>query len=101
MKRLLAIIFAAVLFVAPGADARGGHSSSSPSLSHSSPSAHSSHPLATTGEHHVKSYTKKDGAHVQGHFATNPNGTKNDNYSTTGNVNPHTGKKGTKKGDGQ
>lgn len=33
------------------------------------------------------------------YHATNPNGTRNDNYSTRGNVNPWTGKAGTKPGD--
>jgi hypothetical protein len=86
MKGLLAIIFAAVLFVAPAVYARGaGGSSSSHSSSHSS-----------TGDHYVHGYTKKNGTVVQGYHATNPNGTKDDNYSTKGNVNPYTGKKGTK-----
>ena len=43
----------------------------------------------------VKGYTKKNGTYVQPHQRTNPNKTKLDNWSTKGNVNPHTGKKGT------
>ncbi len=44
--------------------------------------------------HYVKSYTRKDGTFVQGHYRTNPNSTNRDNYSTLGNTNPHTGKPG-------
>jgi hypothetical protein len=33
---------------------------------------------------------------VGSHRATNPNHTKRDNWSTKGNVNPYTGKAGTK-----
>ena len=45
----------------------------------------------------VKTYTKKSGTVVQKHEQTVPNKTKKDNYSTKGNINPNTGKKGTKK----
>ncbi len=34
---------------------------------------------------------------VKAHARTAPNKTKKDNWSTIGNVNPHTGKKGTKR----
>jgi hypothetical protein len=44
---------------------------------------------------------KKDGTVVKAHDRTAPNQTKNDNWSTKGNVNPETGKEGTKPGDGQ
>lgn len=47
----------------------------------------------------VKGYTKKDGTVVPPYVRTAPNSTKNDNYSTIGNVNPNTGKVGTKPGD--
>jgi hypothetical protein len=44
--------------------------------------------------HYTHSYYRRDGTYVRGYYATNPNGTKLDNYSTLGNVNPHTGKPG-------
>jgi hypothetical protein len=47
----------------------------------------------------VNGYTRKDGTYVPGHWRTDPNGTKDDNYSTEGNVNPYTGKEGTKPRD--
>ena len=46
--------------------------------------------------HSVKGYVKKDGTYVAPHRQTNPNGTQKDNYSAKGNVNPYTGKVGTK-----
>lgn len=44
----------------------------------------------------VRGYYKKNGTYVQPHYRSNPNRTKLDNYSTRGNINPYTGKKGTK-----
>lgn len=44
---------------------------------------------------YVKGYTRKDGTYVQPHYRTSPNNTKLDNYSTKGNYNPYTGKRGT------
>jgi hypothetical protein len=44
----------------------------------------------------VRGYTKKDGTVVQPHRRTNTNKTETDNYSTKGNSNPYSGKKGTK-----
>src|SRR4051812_12861364 len=43
----------------------------------------------------VKGYIKQNGTYVQPHVKTSPNKSKLDNYSTKGNVNPYTGKKGT------
>jgi hypothetical protein len=48
---------------------------------------------------HVRGYTKKDGTYVAPHERTAPNHTNLDNYSTRGNVNPYTGKEGTKEPD--
>lgn len=49
-----------------------------------------------SGSHSVNGYVKKDGTYVQPHRATNPNQTQRDNWSSKPNVNPYTGKKGTK-----
>lgn len=43
----------------------------------------------------VKGYTKKDGTYVQSYYKTKGNSSKSDNYSSKGNSNPYTGKKGT------
>jgi hypothetical protein len=49
----------------------------------------------TLADTYVKGYFKKDGTYVQPHFKTDADNTKLNNYSTQGNVNPYTGKKGT------
>jgi hypothetical protein len=98
MKKLaFTLVIAAVTTISVPAFARGGGGHGG---SHSS--SHSSHygsGSVNSHEHTVRSYTRKDGAHVDSYRATNPNHTRNDNYSTVGNVNPHTGKAGTKPGD--
>lgn len=47
------------------------------------------------GSHMKQGYIKKDGTYVPPSYATNPNNTKLDNYSSKGNINPYTGKEGT------
>ncbi|QJD80208.1 hypothetical protein [Spirosoma rhododendri] len=49
-----------------------------------------------TNPNHVRvsGYTRKDGTYVQPYFRTAPNATNRDNFSTTGNINPYTGKPG-------
>lgn len=44
----------------------------------------------------VKGSVSKRGTYTQPHYKTSPNKTKYDNWSTKGNSNPYTGKKGTK-----
>lgn len=44
----------------------------------------------------VHGYTKKDGTYVAPYQRTAPNGTQRDNWSSKPNVNPYTGKEGTK-----
>ena len=44
---------------------------------------------------YVGPHTRKDGTYVEGHYRSQPNGTKLDNYSTQGNSNPFTGQQGT------
>ena len=48
------------------------------------------------GSHSVRGHVRKDGAYVQPHRATNRNDTQRDNWSSKPNVNPNTGKPGTK-----
>lgn len=43
---------------------------------------------------YVQGYSRSDGTYVQPHYRTNPNNTQLDNYSTSGNYNPYTGKTG-------
>ena len=83
MRQLIAAVSIALILGAsvPAFARGGGHSGTS----------HSS-----GGSHYVHSYTRSNGTYVAPHYQTNPNGTKLDNWSTKGNVNPITGKPGTK-----
>ena len=82
MKKI-AIVFAALCVCSVGVSAKGGHSSSSSSSSGS-------------GSHSISGHVRSNGSYVAPSHATNPNGTRTDNWSTKGNVNPYTGKAGTK-----
>jgi hypothetical protein len=44
----------------------------------------------------VKSYRRNDGQLIDAHWRSNPDNTSKNNWSTIGNVNPYTGKKGDK-----
>ncbi|PZO39246.1 MAG: hypothetical protein DCF19_14620 [Pseudanabaena frigida] len=50
-----------------------------------------------SGNVSVRGYVKKDGSRVKPYVRTTSNTTKKDNWSTIGNTNPYTGKKGTKR----
>lgn len=52
--------------------------------------------LAWAGDVYVKGYTKKDGTYVAPHYRSAPDGNPYNNWSTKGNVNPHTGQPGYK-----
>jgi len=54
---------------------------------------------SVSGTHSVKGHVKKDGTYVQPHHATNPNNTQRDNWSSKPNVNPYSGKPGTKEAE--
>lgn len=70
-----------------GAAARGGaHSGGS----------HASSASRSGASHSVKGYTRKNGTYVAAHRATNADGSKSNNWSHKGNVNPYTGKPGSK-----
>lgn len=45
---------------------------------------------------HVRGYYRKDGTYVQPHYRSDANNTTRDNWTTRGNVNPHTGAIGTR-----
>ena len=52
--------------------------------------------LSTFAQTRVRGYTKRDGTRVESHRRTSPNKTERDNWSSKPNVNPDTGKRGTK-----
>ena len=45
---------------------------------------------------YTRGYMKKNGTYVSGYHRTSADSTRLNNYSTRGNVNPYTGKKGYK-----
>ena len=45
---------------------------------------------------YVRGYYKRDGTYVQPHYRSSPNKSYNDNWSVRPNVNPYTGKRGTR-----
>ena len=45
----------------------------------------------------VRGYYRSNGTYVQPHYRSNPDGNFGNNWSTYGNVNPYTGKTGTKR----
>lgn len=96
IMKLASVLLAGVIAIGVSncALARGGGGHSG----HSATSTHSS--SSSSSDHTVRAYTKTDGTYVPQSHATNPNSTRNDNYSTRGNVNPYTGKEGTKPRDG-
>jgi hypothetical protein len=78
---LAALVLSALPFLSSidPADARSGGGSSS-----------------AGGTVSVRGYTTSKGTYVAPHERTAPDGTRNNNWSTKGNVNPGTGKTGTK-----
>ena len=52
--------------------------------------------IAFAQDVYVRGYYRSDGTYVQPHYRSSPNNTTLDNWSTKGNVNPYTGKLGTR-----
>lgn len=50
---------------------------------------------AVARDTYVRPHVRSDGTYVQGHYRSSPNSTPSDNYSTSPNYNPYTGKQGT------
>ena len=89
--KLMITIAAAVLFCAGAVQAKGYH--------YHAPKVRAYHYHASKfygSPTHVNGYFKRNGTYVAPHMRTAPNGTRFDNWSTKGNVNPYTGKAGTK-----
>lgn len=92
--RTIALVTLLMLGFASGAEAgrRGGGGGSHSSRGHAGMSGTGS----SSSSHSVRGYTTKRGTKVAPHRQTNPDHTQLNNYSTKGNVNPSTGKTGTK-----
>ena len=81
MKRALVLFILALLLAAPlDVSARGGGRGGGKS----------------GGSVSVKGHTRKDGTYVQPHKRSARDSSKINNWSTKGNVNPYTGKRGTR-----
>lgn len=50
---------------------------------------------AFSQSHYVRPHVTRDGTYVEGHYQSNPDSSRMNNYSTQGNVNPYTGQQGT------
>ncbi|HEY2324923.1 MAG TPA: hypothetical protein VGJ82_18840 [Thermoanaerobaculia bacterium] len=77
------------------------HSSGVHGSGHAKPSTTKVSGTTSEAKVHVNGYTKKDGTQVTSHNRTSANATASDNWSTKGNVNPETGKTGTKPPEGK
>lgn len=77
---LISMVVFSLLIVSVPAEASKGSGYSAPSGS----------------SHSVRGHVRKDGTYVQPYRATNKNETQRDNWSSKPNVNPYTGKPGTK-----
>jgi hypothetical protein len=75
-----------------GGDSGGSHALASPHA----PSRTTTGTGAKSQHEHVSAYTKKDGTRVATHDRSAKDGTKSNNWSAKGNMNPETGKVGTK-----
>lgn len=53
-------------------------------------------PALARGSHAIRGHVTKSGTYVAPTRATNPNGTRRDNFSSKGNFNPMSGRIGTK-----
>lgn len=51
---------------------------------------------AVAGDVRVRPHIRKDGTYVPGHWRSAPDGNRYNNWSTSGNVNPYTGERGTR-----
>ena len=49
---------------------------------------------AASADTYVRPYMRSDGTSVQGYYRSSPNTYRYDNYSSSGNVNLHTGQRG-------
>jgi hypothetical protein len=105
MKKLFLLIWIFTFLFSLNTDVcskvRNGGSKSSSIRSHSTSSRSSKVGYSNSNPNvrYQQGYTKKNGTYVQTHYKTQSNKTNIDNYSTKGNINPYTGKKGYKAQD--
>lgn len=93
MGRSLLVLVALLYLAGADAHARGSSRGGGSKSSHASASSYRS---SSGSSHSTRSYVRRNGTYVAPSGAKNPNKTKLDNYSTRGNVNPYSGKTGSK-----
>lgn len=94
VAKLLTTVVVMAIALTGIAEARGGGGRGGSRGGHSGGRSYSS---GKSGGHvSVKGYVKKNGKYVSGYKRTSADKTKVNNFSTRGNVNPYTGKEGTK-----
>lgn len=54
---------------------------------------------AAFADTYVQGYTKSNGTYVEGHYRSDANSIRSDNYSSQGNTNPYTGERGTQRNE--
>ena len=52
--------------------------------------------IQSSSDVYVRGYIRKNGTYVKPHYRSRPNSSKSDNWSTRGNTNPYTGRRGTR-----
>lgn len=92
MKSMFTFAALAIFACAGAANAKGDHYHAPKVTTYYAPKAYT--PRNTTVP--VHGYVKSNGTYVMPHYQTAPNATKVDNWSSKPNVNPYTGKQGTK-----
>ena len=99
MKLNHLVVTALLLAISVAAQARGGHSGGHGGGGRSG-GGHSGGSSSGTGashaKQHVSGYSKKTGKRVKAHNRSKADNTQRDNWDTKGNVNPDTGKPGSK-----
>lgn len=99
MNRFLFLFLSLILslsLVSPDAFAKGGGGRGGGNRGGGGRKSSAVHSSSKGSSTHVKGYTKKNGTYVAPHHRTTPDKLKSNNWSTKGNVNPDTGKPGTK-----
>lgn len=89
-----AVSLVMILAVSVAAQAKGSGGGRSHSGGHSSKAATGTG--SSSSRTHVSSYTSRNGKYVASHDRSSKDHMKSNNWSTKGNVNPDTGKRGTK-----
>jgi hypothetical protein len=98
MKKCMGIVVSLVLLAMCAGDGQAGGGKGGGGKGGSRSSSRSgSGTRSRSSSTAVRAYTRKNGTIVQSHRRSASDGNFHNNYSTRGNVNPQTGKSGTKK----